>query len=211
MRLLPFLLLLLATPLAAAPYAILTRADGSTLTGELAFEENQVRIRPTNAEPVTIVVPDLMRLVLTNVAAPATNALVDPALAGPASTNGLLGYYFNTRDLTGSPVVRLDAKIEFDWGDGAPAAEVPADNFSARWRGHVRAQFNEPYTFFTMADDGARLWINNILVINSWRAESGMAASYPMTLVAGQSYPLRLEMFEAGEKSAIKLMWSSPS
>ena len=44
------------------------------------------------------------------------------------------GEYFAGADLAGTPVlVRNDPAIGFDWGAAAPAAGLPADNFSARW------------------------------------------------------------------------------
>jgi hypothetical protein len=44
------------------------------------------------------------------------------------------GEYWSNRDLRGSlALVCNDARIKFNWGRGAPAPGLPADNFSARW------------------------------------------------------------------------------
>jgi len=42
------------------------------------------------------------------------------------------------------------------------------DTFSCRWTGYVKLDNNELYTFYTYSDDGVRLWVNNILIINNW-------------------------------------------
>ncbi len=41
------------------------------------------------------------------------------------TTNGLLGEYFATPDLTGPAVSRVDPQVSFDWGAGAPMDGVP--------------------------------------------------------------------------------------
>lgn len=43
---------------------------------------------------------------------------------------------------------------------------------SVRWTGYIRPMYAETYTFFVNADDQARLWVNDILVIDAWTALS---------------------------------------
>jgi hypothetical protein len=76
--------------------------------------------------------------------------------------------YFDNRRLNDDPVLeRDDGLINFNWGDGSPGAGVPADNFSARWRQDV--EFEEGnYIFNVVVDDGARLWVDGVLLIDSW-------------------------------------------
>ena len=48
------------------------------------------------------------------------------------------GEYYNNRDLAGSPIlVRNDKSVDFNWGTGAPASGLPADNFSVLWTRNV--------------------------------------------------------------------------
>ena len=66
-------------------------------------------------------------------------AAVSATAQGDGKT-GLLGQYFKNMTLAGSPALkRLDAQVNFDWGDGAPAEGFPADQFSVRWSGQVQA------------------------------------------------------------------------
>jgi len=38
-----------------------------------------------------------------------------------------------------------------------------------RWSGFVVPLYSETYTFYTTTDDGVRLWVNNIQVINKYK------------------------------------------
>jgi hypothetical protein len=58
--------------------------------------------------------------------------------------------------------------VDFNWGTGSPDPSIAADNFSARWTGQVQPVSTQAYTFYTVSDDGVRLWVNNQLVIDNW-------------------------------------------
>jgi YD repeat-containing protein len=89
-------------------------------------------------------------------------------LTGGSTAVGLQGDYFNNTTLTGTPVLtRTDSTVDFSWS-GSPGTGVNSDNFSVRWSGDVQAQFSETYEFCTVIDDGARLWVNSVPVINKW-------------------------------------------
>ncbi len=146
-----------------------------------------------------------------NISTPATNSNYTANFsATPVNGNGLSGAYFPRKDLTGTPVLRVDATVNFDWGKGSPAAAIPADNFSVRWTGQVQPQFSGPTTFYAFADDGVRLWVNNVLVVDRWVNNAG-EASGNITLVGGQKYSIRMEHFEKANKAAARLSWSHAS
>ncbi|KAA3664551.1 MAG: hypothetical protein DWQ04_05135 [Chloroflexi bacterium] len=89
-------------------------------------------------------------------------------IAGPTGDNTWRGEYFNNKNLTGTPaLVRDDAGIAFNWGNGSPNALITADNFSVRW---TRTLFLTPglYRFTANTDDGVRLWVNGNRIINAW-------------------------------------------
>jgi predicted alpha-1,6-mannanase (GH76 family) len=126
------------------------------------------------------------------------------------SGDGLNGNYFNGKNFETSRLTRKDATINFEWGTGSPNALVNVDQFSARWTGQIQPRFYGKYTFFLVADDGCRLWVNNQLVINKWNDDGGTEVSGTITLDAGQKYDVRLEYFENGGGAKAKLEWSSP-
>jgi hypothetical protein len=126
---------------------------------------------------------------------------------------GIRGQYFSNMNLTGAPaLVRIDPTINFNWGDGTPGAPIPVDLFSARWVGVVEAQYSEPYTFTTNSDDGIRVWLNDVLIIDSWIDQGPtMHPSPAINLVAGQRYGIRVEYYENGGGAVAQLYWQSPS
>lgn len=124
---------------------------------------------------------------------------------------GLAGTYFNNINFTSQKLSRIDATVNFDWGTGAPASQIDADTFSVRWSGQVEPRYSENYTFYTTADDGVRLWINNVLLIDDWNEHSATERSGAVTLTAGKKYNIKLEYFDNQQDASVKLMWSSPS
>lgn len=139
------------------------------------------------------------------------------ACTAPVCTTGLIGGlsgdFFNNTTLT-NPVTatRIDNSVNFNWGAGSPGvAGIGTDNFSVRWTGSLRAPATGAYKFQTVSDDGVRLWINNVLVIDNWTLHSSTTdTSGTVNLTAGQSYPVKLEYYENGGDSVIALNWSLP-
>ncbi len=123
------------------------------------------------------------------------------------------GEYWPNRTLTGNPVlVRNDANVAFNWGAGAPAANVPSDNFSARWT-RALAFDGATYRFHVFVDDGARLWVDEQLILDSWRDGSARELTADYALVQGV-HSLRVEYYENAGEALIRLWWekvASPS
>ncbi len=116
------------------------------------------------------------------------------------------GEYFNNATLAGTPsLVRNDAVINFNWGSGWPTPKVAADYFSVRW---TRTLYFLAGTFhFTAsADDGLRLYVDNILVIDQWHSASGLAYTADVTLGTG-NHTLRYEMYEGTGNASAYLTW----
>ncbi|MBO0939685.1 right-handed parallel beta-helix repeat-containing protein [Fibrella sp. HMF5335] len=134
--------------------------------------------------------------------------IVTPPPVGTGT--GLLGSYFNNKTLTAPSVLtRTDPTIDFDWGLGSPAPSVNVDNFSVRWSGQVEAPVTGSYFFTTTADDGVRLWVNNVLVIDNWNDHPPTSnTSGGLALVGGQKYSIRLEYYESGVGALARLQWS---
>ncbi len=105
------------------------------------------------------------------------------------------GEYYNNQNLAGAPsVVRNDYAIAFNWGWGWPNPKISADNFSVRWTRTV--YLNEgTYRFTVNVDDGARLYVDNTLVIDQWQSATGQ--SYVVDVPLGTGYhTVRMEYFE---------------
>lgn len=90
--------------------------------------------------------------------------LLNPAANG----TGLAVTWYDNKDLTGTAVTGSAGPINYNWGTGSPDSAIGPDTFSAVWSGTVLARYTEPYTLYTLADDGVRVWIENLLVIDRW-------------------------------------------
>jgi len=125
---------------------------------------------------------------------------------------GLKAEYFNNRTLTGPPTLtRTDARVDFDWVNGSPNASITNDDFSVRWTGFVQPLYSETYTFTTRSDDGVRLWVNGVQLINNWTDHGATNDSGSITLTAGVKYSIILEYYENAGQAVSQLSWSSPS
>lgn len=124
---------------------------------------------------------------------------------------GLTGVYSDNRDFTGAARTRLDPTVSFDWGTGAPVAGLGADTFSVRWTGRIRAVVSGPHTFYTQANDGVRLWVNGVRIINDWNNHAATVERQGrIRLTAGRLYDIRLEYYENRGPAVARLLWSAP-
>lgn len=130
---------------------------------------------------------------------------------GGAGGGGLSGTYYDNIDFTTPRLTRTDATVNFDWGSGSPDPSVGADTFSVRWAGQVQAPATETVTFYTTTDDGVRLWVNGVLIIDRWVDQGPTEVSGTIALQAGQRYDLRMDYYENGGGAVARLSWSSPS
>jgi beta-glucosidase len=110
---------------------------------------------------------------------------------------GLKGEYFDNQELKGAPaVVRVDPHVHFDWGEGSFAPGHPVDHFSVRWTGYFIPKQSGDYEFFTSADDGVRLYIEDERSIDDWLPQSQTLETCMKHLEAGRPYKIRLEYFD---------------
>ena len=118
------------------------------------------------------------------------------------------GEYYANVSLSGTPaLVRNDASIDFNWGAAAPGSGLPADGFSARWTAYAPFAAGS-YTFRLTADDGARLWVDEQLIIDQWRDQSATAYTVTRSMTAGY-HSVRLEYYERAGDAVCQLSWST--
>ena len=132
------------------------------------------------------------------------------AAPSPVS-NGLVGSYFNNTTLAGTAALTRNEAINFSWGTASPGAGVNADNFSVRWTGTISPTSSGTHRFRTYSDDGVRVWVNNVQVINNWTDHSPTTnTSANVSLTAGQRYTIRVEYYEKGGGAVMQLRWRLP-
>ncbi len=123
---------------------------------------------------------------------------------------GLRGEYFANTDLSGSPATITHGPVNYFWGWGSPAPDIPTDNFSARWTGWVVPQTGGYHAFHTFAYGGVRLWVNDQMVIDNWGENFGAQNQGGVWLDAGVAVSIRLEYYSGSYVSiaGISLGWT---
>ena len=146
----------------------------------------------------------------TTVVAPVPSTPVPsaPGSGGPSTVQLLgpwQGEYFATRDMTKAPVlVRTDTAIDFDWRWASPAEAIPVNQFAVRWTGAFTVEGGR-YRLTTTTDDGVRIYVDDRLVLDSWRPMRGTRAA-TVRLTPGQ-HTIRMEYFEATQAAKARLTW----
>ena len=154
-----------------------------------------------------------------------TGLQISPASANISVTATSAPYvkaeYFNQFDKTVTKIpstwtvtaTQTEFNVNYDWGSGAPGPTgIGVDHFTVRWTGSVIPTTTEAYTFYTVTDDGARLWINGNLVVDKWIDQG--ATEWPSTtvnLTAGVPALFRFEYYENSGGASAKLRYSTPT
>jgi autotransporter-associated beta strand protein len=119
--------------------------------------------------------------------------------------------------LTNLKAVRDDANVNFgnltvtNAVTGLPNAGIATNTFSVRWLGKVLTPNSSgSYSFTTTTDDGARLWVNGTLVVDSWIDQGATARSGTITLAANTLYDIVMEYYQNGVAASAILSWTPP-
>jgi beta-glucosidase len=130
---------------------------------------------------------------------PSIDAIVEKTefVTAPGGKPGLRGEYFANAEFKGSPTLtRTDERIDFRWGAGSFMDGAPVNHFSVRWTGYFVPKNEDDYRFYTSADDGVRLFIDDELAIDDWKPHAETLNTFVKHLQGGKGYKLRLEYFE---------------
>ncbi|MBU1700589.1 MAG: glycoside hydrolase family 3 C-terminal domain-containing protein [Candidatus Eisenbacteria bacterium] len=124
--------------------------------------------------------------------------------------NGLIGSYYNNINLSGDPVfTRVDPQIQFQWTLNSPDPHRLPDNFySVRWIGKLRAPATGWVKIGVEGNDGYRLTIDGVLVIDNWHKVSFRSLAAEHHFEEGREYDLRIEYFEPTGNARLRLVWN---
>lgn len=130
----------------------------------------------------------------TNPTSPNFSAPTPPIVL---NTGNWTAQYYSNPTLTGDPVAILnEPNPSRDFGAGSPAANVPVDNWSARWTSIQNVPAGN-YVVSVRVDDGARVSFNGVNVINAFTPATG--ATYTANIyLSGGSTQIVIEYFELG-------------
>lgn len=134
----------------------------------------------------------------------------DGVLDETGSPGGLTGHYFKGINFDTEVTSHVDRRMEFWWG-GTPPPQMPHDNYSVRWVGFVKADQTGDYRFESVSDDGARLYVDDKLVIDSWKGYIDTNAQAVVHFEAGSRHKVRYEYFQLGGGADVRLKWTRPA
>jgi PKD repeat protein len=130
------------------------------------------------------------------------------------SANGLTASYYNSTDPTNPAYfvfTRTDPNIDYFFpANTPPSPGIVSDHYSIKWQGKIIPRFSENYTFSTLSDDGVRVWVNGIKIIDNWTdhgATTDVAA--PMFLSANTPYSIEVHFFNNFGPGLLHLYWQS--
>ena len=124
---------------------------------------------------------------------------------------GLKGDYYDGDNFQKYVATRIDSKIDLSWLIHPPVAGINPRYCSIRWTGRLFAPESGTYTFSTLVDDGVRVWIGNVKVIDAWDLHDSEDFKGKIVLEKGKLYDLKVEYFNAMIEGEIHLLWELPS
>ena len=145
---------------------------------------------------------------------------VVPAAALYPSATGFQTTLFDNADLTNPKTVTNSSLINIAQpnsstgaasGTPDPANIVNDGTWSARWTGQIRPDFTGNYTFSTVSDDGIRVWVNGVRIIDNWTNHSDTTNTGTIALQAGQYYDIVVEYYNQVFAATAKLYWNNAS
>jgi hypothetical protein len=138
-----------------------------------------------------------------------TPGVVATPTPNPNPIRGWYAQYFGNPDL--APPVLFDQNLpgpflNVNWGSGAPGAGVPRNNWSAILNAEVSFPSVDNYQFILTVDGGARVFVDERLVINQWFSAGPRTVVADVALSAGQ-HNLRVEYYKANPTARLALSW----
>ncbi len=99
-------------------------------------------------------------------------------------------------------------EIDFDWGATSPMMAIPSDHFSARFDACLEVEEAQTIRVGLGSDDGSRVFIDGVSVVNNWRAQAYTWKDGELQLEAGRHH-IRVEYFEGGGNAKLQLQLHS--
>jgi glucose/arabinose dehydrogenase/PKD repeat protein len=125
------------------------------------------------------------------------------AKENPDSVKGLAAAYYPNNDFTGTPVIRKDPMIAWNWSSAGPHEDLPSNNFSVRWQGEIEAPSTGQYTLAVEKENGtANVWIDDEEFI------SPPTTSKSISFTAGEKKKIKVEYVHTTGLASMYLKWS---
>lgn len=128
--------------------------------------------------------------------------------------DGLNTKFFVGTSPTGTPaktIVSANVNLAFGPNYNPITQENNDDPFSTEWTGYITPYFTQKYIFSLRADDGVRMWIDDIQIVDYWSDGVRDITTSPVYLELGKNYKIKIQHFDNTGDAAIKLYWETSS
>jgi hypothetical protein len=123
----------------------------------------------------------------------------------PPTSGWKATFWFNRTLDSSFAIVKFVELIDYDWGAGYPTLGISSDLFSARWRRKVSFEPGR-YRLFARADDGVRVLVDDLLVLDEWH-DSGGDLLYTADVILDGSHVIWVEYYERRGDAKIEFWW----
>ena len=135
-------------------------------------------------------------------------------LQTPDGKSGVAVKYFKGRDFNEFASKTVEPQINQNW-PGPPLTALPDGlesvyNFSARYEAVMTIPESGEYEIGTVADDGVRFWVDDLQIVNDWRAHAMEYHGKRLSFNKGQKVRLKIEYYQGGGERGLKLVWRTP-
>jgi len=104
----------------------------------------------------------------------------------------------------------VDAKVDFEWGEDSPRADLNEDDFGVRWTGYLSAPVSGLYQLGAIGMNAFELYFAGKPLISSNSIHDFAYRYAPVQIEAGKLYEIRLDYHEYANYSGIQLVWAPP-
>jgi prepilin-type N-terminal cleavage/methylation domain-containing protein len=159
--------------------------------------------------PVTTSVSPTTTMTSTTTMATTTTVSATTTTTSGPCPGGWVAEWYSNRSLSGSPVAQTcEAAINNTWAYNPPGVSgVPKDQFSVRWTGTLTATATRQYAFTAYTDDGIRVLVDGVSVIDSWRDQATTRYDATVNVTVGQ-HTVVVEFYENGGEATARVSYA---
>lgn len=118
------------------------------------------------------------------------------------------GEYFPKENFTGKSKIEFSDEVEFNFGRAPPLAGIPKDEFSVRWTTCLVVDETADFAFDLMSDDGSRLIVDGVKVIDNWGTHGKRSRQGSIELEDG-THLVEVEYFDRRYEGKVKLTYDA--
>ncbi len=132
-------------------------------------------------------------------------------LQTPDGKQGVLGEYFDNRDMEGEPVfTRTDDQVNFYWEYVAPRHDLPVDNFGVRWTTWLIPPESGKYVIGGWGSTAYEIFLDGKRILRERSDHHAFHKEYSAELQAGEKYKIEIFFKNYDRDADMKLLWTPP-